>query len=47
MAQIPVPHVKNYPIAPQDTRAYVCCGLSISSMAIDATHAYWLSMAST
>jgi hypothetical protein len=40
-------HVENYPIAPQNPRAYVHCGLSISLMAIHATRAYWLSMDST
>ncbi len=48
VAQIPIPHVENYPTTPQNPRAYVRCGLSISLMAIHARHAYnWLSMAST
>jgi hypothetical protein len=46
VAQIPMPHVENYPIAPQNPRAYVRCGLSISLMAIHATHAYYLLMVS-
>lgn len=40
VAQIPMPHVKNYPITPQNPKTYVCCGLSISLMAIHVTHAY-------
>ncbi len=42
-----MPRVENYPLAPQTPRAYVHCGLSISLIAIHATHAYWLSMVST